>query len=588
MFGKRWIVGPLEAERQLLAQRVASELNISSLTAALLVRRGCAGPAEAEQFLRPRLDRLLDPAGLRGMQQAVGRIARAIADKETVWIYGDYDVDGSAATALLLNFFRELGVPARHYIPHRVKEGYGLHVSALQAIRREGGTLVVTVDTGISGTEAARAARELGLDLIITDHHEPPEQMPEAFAVINPRQPGCGYPEKGLTGVGLAFKLAWAVAQELAGGGGKVQPKLRDFLVEALGLVALGTIADVAPLTGENRILVSFGLEVLAKGRNPGIGELKKVGKVGDRKIGAFEVGFILAPRVNAGGRIDAPDLGARLLSSSDLREVEELALKLDQLNLERQRQEREIFEQAMEQAASLSEYRTVVLADDRWHVGVVGIVASKLVERMNRPVFLIGWNEDGLGKGSGRSIDGFHMVDALKECHDLLIGYGGHAYAAGLSLRRERFDSFRERFEQTARGRLAPEDLAPRLKVEETVDLGSLTPAVARELERIGPFGPGNPEPMLVAPGARVAGRPRLMGGKGQHLSFFVSQNGSGLRAVAFGKGEQLDRLEPMRQGCDVAFNARRNVWQGEETVELHVKGLRQGALAKAASETS
>ncbi len=543
---------------------------LSSLTARILWGRGIRTAPSARAFLQPRLDALLDPGGIRGISSAVGRIHSAIRANEPFWIYGDYDVDGSSATALLVSFFRVAGVQIRSYIPHRITEGYGLNEEALRAIAAEGGRLVITVDTGISAVREAEVAKSLGIDLIITDHHEPPERLPDAYAIVNPRQPGCSYPEKGLAGVGLAFKLAWGVAQGLSGEK-KVSPRLREFLMDALGLVALGTIADMAPLVGENRVLASFGLAALARSQHPGIRALREVCKFRSGGMSARDVGFGLAPRINAGGRVGQPDLGLKLLMAASEDEAVEIAQVLDKQNRERQKIERQILDSALGRLEGEGSGRwTLVLADESWHVGVVGIVAARLVDRFHRPSVVIAWNGNGTGKGSGRSIDGFHLVDALKACAGDLVAYGGHAKAAGVTLRRDRFEAFAGRFDAVAREWLTEDHFIPEIQVEVEVSFEEVTPAVVDEVGRMAPFGVGNPAPVFATAGVVPVGTRRKLWGT-RHQVFLKA---GGAVRTAVGSEEIVGALEN-NVPVDVAY-AVKKAFRDPDGVELELKAAR------------
>lgn len=565
----RWKKQPVEGD-DAAVEALSRGAGISGVAARLLWGRGIRTPEAARAFLQPRLDGLLDPGGILGMSKAVGRIHAAIRAGEPIWIYGDYDVDGSTATALLVNFFRVAGVAIRSYIPHRVNEGYGLNESALRAIAAEGGKLVITVDNGITAFKEAEAAKSLGIDLIITDHHEPHDALPDAFAILNPKQPGCDYPSKGLAGVGLAFKLAWGVAQGLSGER-KVSPRLREFLLDALGFVALGTIADMAPLVGENRILASYGLLALEKSSHPGLRALREVCRFRSDRIGARDVSFGLAPRINAGGRVGQPDLGLRLLTTASEAEAVEIAALLDRQNKERQKIERAIVDEALDRLDREGSDRwTLVLGDEKWHLGVVGIVAARLVDRFHRPAVVIAWNGDGTGKGSGRSIDGFPLVDALKACSGDLTAYGGHAKAAGVTLRRERFDAFASRFDGVAREWLKPDDFVPSVSVEIEAGFASLTPAVVGEVNRMAPFGIGNPRPVFSSSNVTAVGtRKKLWGDR---MQVYLRQEKRVWPAI--GPAAIVDALEN-NVPVDVAYTPK-EAFRDPEGVELELQAAR------------
>jgi single-stranded-DNA-specific exonuclease len=572
MFDRRWLIPEPDASR---AEALAAAAGIGPVTAAVLLRRGIGDPRAVQRFLAPKLEDLGDPGALRDMGKAAGRIAKAVREGQRIWICGDYDVDGSTGTAILMHFFRRLGLPARFHIPHRVKEGYGLQVPAVERLAAEGADVAITVDNGISAREAAVRARELGIDLIITDHHEPPETLPECFALINPRQPGCTSGFKELCGAALAFKLAWAVAQEL-GPGRRATSDLREFLLDALGLVALATVADVAPLEGENRVLVRYGLNALARTKLPGLLALKKRAGI-DGVPTARDLAFGLGPRINAGGRLADASLCVSLLTTQDPDEAERLADELEGLNRQRREVERGVLDEA--QARLSGDLPAVIaLGDPGWHMGVLGIAAAKLAEQHMRPVLLAAWDpETGLGRGSGRSIPGFHLTEALAKAREHLVAYGGHAYASGFTVRRESFEPLAAALSAEVTAWAGGEVPRPLVTVDAEVALARLGEAAVQELSHLGPHGEGNPEPVLLARGLRLAGRANRMGREGAHLSFLVRQGeGKALRAIAFRHGEGQERLEALGQAFDLAFTPRLNRWKGNVSVELEAVAVR------------
>ncbi len=572
MFDRRWLTPKDDASR---AEALAAAAGIGPLTAAVLLRRGIDDPRAAGRFLSPKLEDLSDPGVMRDMGKAAARVAKAVREGQRIWICGDYDVDGSTGTAILLHFFRRLGAPARFHIPHRVKEGYGLRVPAVERMAAEGADVAITVDNGISAREAAARAKALGIDLIITDHHEPPETLPECFALINPRQPGCTSGFKELCGAALAFKLAWAVAQEL-GPGRRAAPDVRDFLLDALGLVALATVADVAPLEGENRVLVRYGLAALARTKLPGLAALKRRAGIEGLPT-ARDVAFGLGPRINAGGRLADAELCVRLLTTADTAEAEGLADQLEALNRQRREVERGVLEAA--QARLAGDLPPVIaLGDADWHLGVLGIAAAKLAERHNRPVLLASWDPGtGVGRGSGRSIPGFHLTEALAKAREHLVAYGGHAYASGFTVRREAFDALAAALSAEVSAWAGGEAPKPLVTVDAEVALVRLSEAAVQELAHLAPHGEGNPEPVLLARGLRLAGRATRMGREGAHLSFLARQgNGQTLRAVAFRRGEDQARLEAVGAAFDLAFTPRLNAWKGRTSVELEAVAVR------------
>ncbi len=573
MFDRRWDLPAPEAAVR--AEALAASAGIGLLAAGFLLRRGLDTPEACRRFLTPRLDDLSDPGTILGVEAAARRLALAVKEKQRIWICGDYDVDGTSGTAILLMFLRRLGAEPRWLIPHRVKDGYGLKVPGVERMAAEGADVAVTVDNGISAWEAAERARELGIDLIVTDHHALPERLPHCLALINPHQPACASTYKELCGAGLAFKLAWAVAQEL-GPGRKASPEVRDFLMDALGLVALATVADAAPLDGENRVLVRFGMQALQKSRLPGLMALKRLAKA-EGILTERDLAFGLGPRINAGGRLAAADLAVRLLTTADEAEAEGLAQELEGLNRERREVERGVVASARARAeASLSP--VLVMGDEGWHLGVLGIAASKLAERFSRPVLLAAIDpETGLAKGSGRSIPGFHLTEALAEAKEHLVAFGGHAYAAGFTMRKEALEPVRLSIEKTLSSWSGGETPKPVTQVDLEVGLERLREGPVRDLARLAPHGEGNPAPVFVARGLRLAGEPKRMGVEGKHLSFLVRSlaGGGSMRAVAFNQGEGVDRLLAVREGLDLAFTPKINEWKGSVSVELEVVAI-------------
>lgn len=572
MFDRHW---DLPDEDAAAIRALAGEAGLHPLTAAVLRRRGLVTAADAKRFLTPRLDDLEDPSVILGMTPAALRIAKAVREGEPICICGDYDVDGSTGTALLLRFFRCIGVDARFHIPHRVRDGYGIRPDAVERLAAEGVKVLVTVDNGISAVDAAVRAKALGLDLIITDHHEPPEHLPEVFALINPKQAGCPSRYKELCGASLAFKLAWAVAKAV-GPGGKASPEVRDFLLEALALAALATVADVAPLDGENRVITRFGLEALGRTRLPGLMALKALAGV-DGVMTARDVGFGLGPRLNAGGRLADAALTVRLLTTEDAGEARRLADELEALNRDRREVERQVVEAAVARVGDPPP-PVIALGDAGWHLGVLGIAASRLAERYVRPALLVSWDEaSGLGRGSGRSVRGFDLTAALAKAKRHLVAYGGHAYAAGFTVKREAFDAVAASVAEDLAAWAG--EAAPRRRVapDVVVGLDGLPPEAVAQLAYLAPHGEGNPEPVVAAMGLRLAGAPTRMGKEGSHLSFLVRQGeGPSLRVVAFRQGAGAGRLEAMGAAFDMAFVPRINSWKGRQSVELEAVAVR------------
>jgi single-stranded-DNA-specific exonuclease len=566
---KRWIKPETSPN---VNEALTSALGISKTTADILINRGIRGKEEAEIFLRTSLDDLVEPFTLGDMEKVVGRILHSIREDEKVLVYGDYDADGITATALLVHFFRDIGKKVSYYIPKRQGDGYGITLPALRRIKESGVKLIITVDCGISSVEEVEAARAMGMDVIITDHHEPPETLPAAYAILDPCVKESGYPFTGLAGVGVAMKLVQGVMAGLDGkdkAGPGIDPRLEKYL----DLVALGTIADVVPMRGENRILVRHGLALLKNAGRVGVRMLKEVSRINEGNFTAATVAFQMAPRLNASGRLGEAEAGVRLLLSDDPDEAAGIAASLDAMNQERRKIEEVILDEAraiilgsMDEGSS-----TIVLASDRWHQGVIGIVASKLVEEFYKPTVLISMC-GGIGKGSARSIPGFHLYHGLEHCGMHLDAFGGHKYAAGLSIKEENLTAFIDEFECHAKGTLSADDFIPSVKIDSEVTLAELDFKLHCEINSIAPFGPGNPEPVLKAGGLEVL-YPKIVGK--DHVRMKMSQRGRMMAAIAFNMGCIYQSLAMGRVYVDAAFCLGVNEWQGERTLQLNIKDL-------------
>lgn len=557
-----------------LVATLARSCGLLEVTARVLVTRGFTRPEAVEAFLRDQDDPSLDPFQLAGMEAAVARLQEALRRGESIAVYGDYDVDGQSGTALMVAFLRRLGARVSYYVPHRLQEGYGLHLPALRRLRERQVDLVVTVDCGISALEAAQGAAEMGLDLIITDHHQVPPQLPPARAVVNPHRSDCAYPFKELAGVGVAFKLAQALWQSL---GCPPEADPNGFL----DLVALGTVADVMPLLGENRTLVRRGLERLNQAPRLGLSALRETAGL-KGELGAGHVAYMLAPRLNAGGRLQDATAGVRLLLTEAPTEARELAGELERLNRVRQSLEAFILQQARQQVEGsgndLQDVPALVVAGEGWHPGVIGIVASRLVDLYYRPTLVIGV-EGEWAKGSGRSAGGLHLFAALSRLGDLFESFGGHASAAGFTLAAARVQELRERFPQVAleelRPLLATGQMLPEVRIDAEVRLEELTEPVVAELERLGPFGAGNPSPVLGHRWLQVETL-RKVGSGEQHLQLVLRQPGDeeGVKAVGFGMGSLADELR-VGGWVQVAFQPQWEEWQGRRQLNLRIRSL-------------
>lgn len=578
---KRWHLLPHDPSA---AKQLADAAKTSQVVAQLLLNRGITEPGAARTFLDAPLAALHAPELLPHIPEAANRIVQAVAAGRKVCIYGDYDVDGTTGTAILLGVLKLIGGEPEFYVPNRLDEGYGLNAEAIRQLAASGVVLLVTVDCGITSVAEAEEAKRLGVELIVTDHHEFAATLPRADVLVHPRLPGSAYPHAGLSGAGVAFKLAWAIAQR-ASGSERVSPKLREFLLDSLGLAALGLVADVVPLRDENRAFVRHGLERLAKRPSPGLKALCQVAKVGDAKpIRSDDIGFRLAPRLNAAGRLDCARLVVELLTTKNPERAEEIAEYLENLNGQRQALERKITTHAKDlvEAHGYHDDAGIVLASPEWHAGVIGIVASRLVDAYARPALLAALKpNDEPSSGSGRSVPGFPLHEALKACNGVLESHGGHAAAAGFRVRPSQVDALRERFVQFAKGQFHGVPPEPTLTLEAEVPLSALTLSLLKELDKLEPYGAENPRPRFLAAGLTVEG-PRRIGQSERHLSFRVRQGGSVMRAVAFGMGDRLDELMAKGGECCLVFTPKLNEWQGNRAVEMEVSDLRAGGVAE------
>lgn len=521
----RWLIPKIDPQT---ASALARELGVRPVTANVLLSRGLGDPGAARRFLAPDLAHLQNPYLLTSMPEAVARIRCAIERKEKILIYGDYDVDGTVSVVILKKAIEMAGGEASFHVPHRLKDGYGMRADVIERAAAMGIALIVSVDTGIRAAQVVGEARERGIDVIVTDHHLPDVELPPALAVLNPNRRDCGYPDKNLCGAGVAFKLVQALLATLGWPSEKLDRVLRSFLK----LVAIATVADVVPLVGENRVIVKHGLEGLHRAKNPGLRAiLELAGLMNGRAPSAREVAFQVAPRINAAGRMDDAQNAIRMFLTDDPDHARRLASELHSLNQERRDTEAEIVRLVLEECAGApvtDDQSVLVFSGVNWHRGVVGIVASRLVERFCRPVFVLS-EEDGQAQGSGRSIAPFHLLEALEAMPDLFTRFGGHRQAAGLSLAAGSVPEFRRRLNAYAATRLTPADFQPQLAVDAAVTLRELTsgPAVA-ELLAMAPFGFGNPAPVLAVLGAEVAGAPVVM--KEKHLRVHLRQEGRSL----------------------------------------------------------
>src|SRR6478672_7177693 len=549
------------------ARRLGAALNVHPAVARLLCMRGLGDPDVAARFLQPSMDHLHDPFLLADMGKAVERIERALAKKERIAIHGDYDVDGITSTVILRRALEMLGGEVVHFIPERLRDGYGLQPAAIDRLHGEGVKLIISVDCGIRGTEAALRARELGMDLIITDHHEPDGTLPPALAVINPKRHDCTYPDKNLAGVGVALKVVQALCQ---------RADKTKWLPAFVKIAAIGTLADVVPLVGENRVIAKLGLESLSKGRHTiGLRALLEASGLTGKTIDSYQVGFILAPRVNAAGRMSTPDIATRLLLATDEATIEDaraLAQQLNEENLKRQTEEADLVAQAkkaIETDPAIGAHNVLVVGGDGWHRGVIGIAASKLVDAYHKPAIVLSIEGD-VAHGSCRSIPDFDMLGALERCADLFVRFGGHKQAAGLTMEAARVRALRLAINAYADDVLEPDQLRPRLRIDGPLHLKAITHDLVQGLDSMVPFGLANPRPVFHAGPVQIVDGPKSI--KDRHLKMTFNQEGRRFRAMAWRLAERAQFLTRNRTSVNLAFSLEKNEYQGETYFELNV----------------
>lgn len=586
---KKWVLLPHDAEQ---AAHLSIKSKISPVIAQLLINRGISTPENAFRFLNPVLKGLHDPALLPGAMNAAKLILKGLKDGKCICIYGDYDADGISGTAILLRLLRILGGNPRFYVPKRLEEGYGLNSKALESLARSGVNQIITVDCGIASIEEAKLAKSLNIELIITDHHEMKSTIPEAAAVVHPRLPGGEYPFGELSGSAVALKLAWMIAV-LHSGSTKVEDFLRDFLVEAISLASLGIVADVVPLLDENRILVRSGLERLTKSSNFGLQAITKESNLNEKKqLSSTDIGFNLAPKLNAAGRIGCAQLVVDLLITNRMDQAKEIALFLSDQNKQRQKIERQILTEAR-QVAESEEFRDdpfLVLAGNNWHPGIVGVVAGRLTEEYGKPTIVLAppvspavipgpsVDEESLPEskdiwsGSGRSGGMVKLHELLAECEALVVRAGGHAAAAGMQIEKDKIPLLRKKLCSLVKEKY-PAGIKPaNLILDAEVPLSALTNSLVRELDQLEPYGMGNKRPIYLATNLKIEKEPTLAGTDGMHLRFQVSQEGFKLWAIAFRMGKRKDELMSNGGFCSLAFTPKINEWNGIKSVSLEV----------------
>lgn len=569
-----WRILPHDLAVVRTLERAAS---IPSVVAQLLVCRGIRDVDTAREFLDAKLSGLRDPESLPGVEDAATRIHAAAKAGKKIVVYGDYDADGITSTAILYRCLKLMGASISYYVPHRIDEGYGLNNDALDKLSERQTDLVITVDCGIASVEEAAHAKKLELELIITDHHEMGSTLPDAAALVHPRLPGTNYPFGGLCGAGVALKLAWALCQRECESK-RVTDRYKNYLLSAVGLAAIGTVADVVPLTDENRLLVRHGLNCLREFPVPGVSALMKVTGLNDKPaLASDDIGFTLAPRLNAAGRLGQAQLAIELLTTDSNERAAALADYLHQLNDSRSSLERSVQLAATKQIKDEFDPENdpaLVLAGHGWHPGIIGIVAGRLAEKYNRPVVMIALDEAGVkpGVGSCRSANGLNLHEALEACDHLLLGHGGHAAAAGLQIDESQIETFREEFCEYATTHVTEADRVAELVIDAEAPFSQLTREIVQQIDFLGPFGQGNPRPLMCATGAKLATPPKRIGGGERHLAIQLVHHGVKIRGVAFGRGDWAEELEQTDGPLDIAYHPVINTFRGRSNVELHL----------------
>ena len=567
---KQWVIRPADTR----TSQLAKSLKVSPLLAQVLINRGITDAQAGAVFLKPKLTELISPEQMPGVKAAVDRIKQAVRSKERITIYGDYDVDGITGVAILWQVLKLLDADVDYYIPHRIDEGYGLNAEAVRSLAKSGTKLLITVDCGVTATDSAELVGQLGLELIITDHHRPGAELPKAIAIVHPAMDK-SYANQDSSGAMVAFKLAWAIANEFTTGQ-KLEPGLREFMLNATSLTAMGTIADVMDLRGENRILTSYGLKSLQQCELCGVQALIESAGLTGRGLDSFHIGFRLAPMLNAAGRMGHARLAVELLTSDSHIRATQIAEYLKEQNGQRRRCERKILKQAcemiVEQGLNHPDRKSIVLASENWHSGVIGIVASRIVDKYHRPTIMINTGvsaANGAAQGSARSIAGFDIISAIGACSQHLTHFGGHKMAAGITIETEKIERFTAEFEAYAKQNLNENDVVAKLCIDAEATLGEFREETVRELDMLGPFGQGNPKPIFATKGVRLAAQPRKVGAKGDHLQLAVTDNTASIRCIGFGMGK-LEKKLLENEFFNVAYQPDINTYNGSSSVQL------------------
>ncbi len=567
MIEKNWKIKEEADHSNVLA--LADSLNIPNVLANLLIQRSVTNFFEAKTYFRPSLESLHDPFLMDGMEEASIRVINAITSNEKIFVYGDYDVDGTCSSALMYLFLKELGSDVHVFIPNRLSDGYGISLESIDYLAEQGCNLIISVDCGITAVEEVAHAKKLGIDMVICDHHQPKEEIPDAYAVLDPLKPGCNYPFKYLSGAGVAFKLARAVGDRI----GK-----KDMALQYLDLVALAGAADIVPLLDENRTLVRQGLDLINENPRPGILALIKSAKLEPGKLSAGRIVFTLAPRINAVGRLGDALRAVELFTTTDHGKAAELARVLEEENGERRKIDEMTFSHAVQLAESrenFEEERGIVLHNDNWHPGVIGIVASRLVERYYKPSVML-TTIDGVAKGSARSVTGFNIYESLEKCEDLLLQFGGHQAAAGLAIEIHKVDEFRDKFNELLLERIDKSHTIPEIGIDTKIHFSEITPKFIRILDQFAPFGPGNLRPIFLSENVSLGSFPRIVGTN--HLVASFKQNGNGkiFDSIGFNMGSFINQIENNRNLADIVFTIEKIVKEGRTYPQLRLKDMK------------
>ncbi len=564
---KKWTLKDPPDKNSVLA--LADSLNISGVLAELLIQRGITNFFEAKKYFRPDIDSIHDPYLMSDMEKAASRAIKAITGNERICVYGDYDVDGTCSSSLMYQFLKELGANVFVHIPNRITEGYGLSFSGIDKIKDDKVDLIISVDCGITAVDEIDYANTFGIDTIICDHHQPKEKLPNAYAILDPLKPGCEYPFKYLSGAGVAFKLARAIADRF----GK-----KEMVFKYLDLVALAAAADIVPLTDENRVLVREGIDQINKNPRPGIKALIKSARMEPGNLSAGQIVFTIAPRINAVGRLGDANRAVDLFNAKTDEEAEVFAKVLESENLERRKIDEVTFSHALELVKDIDDFESnlgIVLHHESWHPGVVGIVASRLVEKFYRPSIML-TTIDGVAKGSARSIPGFNIYEAIEACKDLVVQFGGHKAAAGLEIEVDKIEEFRARFNEVLKGKLDSEDIVPEIKIDAKISLCDITPKFVRILDQFAPFGPGNMRPIFLAEDVKIIGNPRIVGTN--HFVTTFCQNGDNkvYDAIGFNLGKFVYEVEKDKDLVDIVFTIEKVVRDRKTYPQIRVKDIR------------